>query len=122
MNLNLKFANGQGEFFSTLSQRVNTYFKSNNIQRTANSEMVVKTVFMFTLYLVPYFILIGGNVTSQWGMLGLCFVMGLGTAGIGLSVMHDANHGSYSAKNWVNNLMGISLNVVGGHAINWKVQ
>src|SRR5260221_579581 len=122
MNLNLKFASGQGEFFSTLSQRVNTYFKSNHIERTANSEMVIKTVFMFTLYFVPYSILMSGNVINLWIMLGLCFVMGLGTAGIGLSVMHDANHGSYSNKNWVNSLLGISLNVVGGHAINWKVQ
>jgi len=36
--------------------------------------------------------------------------------------MHDANHGSYSSKNWINNLLGISLNVISGHAINWKVQ
>jgi len=122
MNLNLKFAPGKADFFSTLSQRVNSYFKNNSIERTANSEMVVKTVFMFSLYFIPYFILIGSVVTNIWGMLGLCFVMGLGTAGIGLSVMHDANHGSYSSKSWVNNLLGISLNMVGGHAINWKVQ
>ncbi len=122
MNLNLKFATGRADFFSTLSQRVNSYFKTNNIDRTANLEMVVKTIFMFTLYLTPYFILISGVVTSVWGMLGLCLVMGLGTAGIGLSVMHDANHGSYSAKNWINNIMGLSLNIVGGHVINWKVQ
>ena len=122
MNLNLKFAPGKADFFTTLSQRVNSYFKSNSIERTANSEMVVKTLFMFSLYFIPYFILISGMVTNLWGMLGLCFAMGLGTAGIGLSVMHDANHGSYSSKNWINNLLGVSLNVIGGHAINWKVQ
>jgi len=122
MNLNLKFAPGKADFFSTLSQRVNSYFKNNSIARTANIEMVVKTVFMFSLYLIPYFIIISGVVTNLWGMLGLCCVMGLGVAGIGLSVMHDANHGSYSNKEWVNNLLGISLNIIGGHAINWKVQ
>src|SRR5258708_7181851 len=122
MNLNLKFAPGHTDFFSILSQRVNSYFKANNIDRTANREMVVKTVFMFSLYFIPYFILISGTFTNPWAMLGLCFIMGLGTAGIGLSVMHDANHGSYSSKTWINNLMGISLNIVGGHAINWKVQ
>ncbi|MGC4022764.1 MAG: acyl-CoA desaturase [Cyclobacteriaceae bacterium] len=122
MNLNLKFAPGKGDFFSTLNQRVNSYFKSNNIERTANYEMVIKTVFMFSLYFTPYFILISGAVTNIWLMYGLCIVMGLGVAGIGLSVMHDANHGSYSNKNWVNNLLGISLNLIGGHALNWKVQ
>ncbi|HEV8511633.1 MAG TPA: acyl-CoA desaturase [Cyclobacteriaceae bacterium] len=122
MNLNLKFAPGKADFFLTLSQRVNSYFKNNNIERTANIEMVVKTVFMFSLYLIPYFIVISGVVTNLWGMFGLCCVMGLGIAGIGLSVMHDANHGSYSSKTWVNDLLGISLNIIGGHAINWKVQ
>jgi linoleoyl-CoA desaturase len=48
--------------------------------------------------------------------------MGFGIAGIGLSVMHDANHGAYSNKPWVNNLLGFSLNLVGGNAFNWKVQ
>ncbi len=122
MNLNLKFAPGKADFFSTLSQRVNSYFKTNNIERTANAEMVVKTIFMFSLYFIPYFVLISGVFTSLWGMLGLCLVIGLGKAGIGLSVMHDANHGSYSTKNWINNLLGISLNLIGGHALNWKVQ
>lgn len=122
MTLNLKFAKGKTEFFSTLNQRVNSYFKSNNLERTANTEMFVKTMFMFALYFVPYFVLISGVVTSLWGMFGLCLVMGLGVAGIGLSVMHDANHGSYSSKPWVNNLLGTSLNLIGGHALNWKVQ
>jgi linoleoyl-CoA desaturase len=122
INLNLKFANKQQDFFVTLNQRVNQYFKSNKIERTANSEMVIKTIFMFSLYLVPYFLLISGVTTNVWMMLGLCAVMGLGMAGIGLSIMHDANHGSYSSKQWVNDLLGRSLNLVGGHAINWKVQ
>lgn len=122
MNLNLKFAPGNADFFTTLTQRVNAYFKTNQIERTANSEMVVKTVFMFALYFVPYFVLISGSVTNAWAMLGICLIIGLGKAGIGLSVMHDANHGSYSTKNWVNNMMGISLNLIGGHVINWKVQ
>jgi linoleoyl-CoA desaturase len=49
-------------------------------------------------------------------------VMGIAVGGIGLSVMHDANHGAYSQKQWVNNLLGLSLNIVGGNAFNWKVQ
>lgn len=117
-----KFARGQSEFYATLTQRVNAYFKNNNIQRTANTEMVVKTVFMFALFFVPYIFLITGTFPNLPVFYGLYFIMGLGTAGIGLSVMHDANHGAYSNKPWVNNLLGFSLNVVGGHAFNWKIQ
>ena len=122
MSKTIKFARGQAEFFTTLTQRVNAYFTTNNIQRTANTEMVIKTIFMFSLYLFPYFMMISGVFTSVWVMWALYAVMGLGKAGIGLSIMHDANHGSYSNKPWVNNVLGASLNLVGGHAFNWKVQ
>lgn len=118
----VKFASGQSEFHTTVIQRVNTYFKSNNLSRNANQAMVVKTIIMFLLYFIPYAITLTGVVTSFGVYLGLYFIMGIGIAGIGMSVMHDANHGSYSIKPWLNDFLGFSLNVVGGNAFNWKVQ
>jgi linoleoyl-CoA desaturase len=61
-------------------------------------------------------------ITGTLAVAGLCVLMGVGIGGIGLSVMHDANHGSYTNKKWVNNLLGYSLNLIGGNAFNWKVQ
>jgi linoleoyl-CoA desaturase len=84
--------------------------------------MVIKTIFMFTIYFVPYALMITGTVSGIWSMFALCVVMGFAIGGIGLSIMHDANHGSYSNKSWVNNLLGLSLNLVGGNAFNWKIQ
>ena len=121
-NQNLRFATGNAQFFATATQRVNQYFKENNISKHANTEMVIKTIFMLSLFLVPYFLLLTGVVYGTLGMILTAIVMGLGMAGIGLSIMHDANHGAYSSKTWVNDLMGMTLNLVGGHAFNWKVQ
>lgn len=118
----IKFSSARADFFSTLNQRVNEYFKSNNISRYANTQMKVKTVFMFALYSVPYFLMITNTITNGWVMLALCVAMGFGVAGIGLAVMHDANHGAYSNKSWINNAIGYSLNVMGAGAFNWKVQ
>ena len=84
--------------------------------------MRIKTVFMFALCFAPYVLMITETVTNGWAMFGLCLLMGTGIAGIGLAVMHDANHGSYSNKSWINNLVGYSLNVMGAGAFNWKVQ
>jgi len=84
--------------------------------------MVIKTIFMLSLYTIPYALMISGIFSSVWMMWALYAVMGFGKAGIGLSIMHDANHGSYSTKAWVNNFFGATLNLVGGHAFNWKVQ
>ena len=118
----LKFANNHRDFAATLNKRVNEYFKLKNTSRYANPEMIVKTVIMFSLYFVPYSLILGEAVTSTAGLLSLVAVMGFGLAGIGLSVMHDANHGAYSKKSGVNNLIGYSLNLIGANAFNWKVQ
>ncbi len=48
--------------------------------------------------------------------------MGVGMAGVGMNVMHDGNHGSYSNKKWVNKLMGSSIYILAGNVYNWKVQ
>jgi linoleoyl-CoA desaturase len=118
----IRFSTAKADFFATLTVRVNDYFKSESLSRNANSEMVAKTIFMYSLYFIPYFLMLTGAVSSLAGMLGLCILMGVGAAGIGLSVMHDANHGAYSKKQWLNNLIGYSLNVVGGCSFNWKIQ
>jgi linoleoyl-CoA desaturase len=105
-----------------LNKRVNEYFKSNHISRTGNAEMVVKTLFMFVLYLAPYALIVSGIVTTSWILILLVVLMSLGLGGIGLSVMHDANHGAYSGRTWVNTLVGYSLNMVGANSFNWKMQ
>ena len=122
MSKTIKFGTRQQEFYTTLSQRVNNYFKSKNLSRNANKEMVIKTLFMFALFFVPYIVCISGAVTGFWVYMLLSIMMGLGVAGIGLSIMHDANHGAYSSTPWINDLMGYTLNLVGANAFNWKIQ
>jgi len=118
----LRFAEGNRSFVAMLNKRVNHYFSANGISKYGNSEMFLKTVIMFLIYLIPYLLIITSAVTNVWALLALIVVMGLGAAGIGLAVMHDANHGAYSKKQWVNNLIGSSINLLGMSAINWKLQ
>jgi linoleoyl-CoA desaturase len=112
----------RGDFFTTLNQRVNQYFTQNNISRFANASMVVKTIAMFAIYIVPYFLLVTATVTHPLAVIALWAMLGLGMAGIGFSVMHDANHGSYSRKTWANKMLGSSLNFLGGSMTTWKIQ
>jgi len=118
----ITFSTSSKNFVATLNSRVNHYFKSHNISRHANSEMVFKTIIMFSLYFLPYSLILSSVVTGTLGLLMLVVIMGFGLAGIGLSVMHDANHGAYSKKSWVNTLVGYSLNLIGANAFNWKMQ
>jgi len=109
------------KFFKTLNKRVNNYFKENNIKRTGDWRIWLKTIVMFTLFLAPYFLLLTLNIPG-WGQLLLTIIMGTGMAGVGMNVMHDGNHGSYSNKEWVNRLMGSSIYILAGNVYNWKVQ
>lgn len=109
------------EFYKVLRKRVNQYFKEKNVSRFANTNMVLKTLFMLTLYTVPFIfsLLILENtalIVLMW------IIMGFGMAGIGLSIMHDANHGAYSKKEFINKSLGKLLVVVGGSDVNWRVQ
>lgn len=122
MKPQIKFINiDKTQFFNTLKERVDNYFFENNISQHANFNMVLKTVFMLCLYFVPYFLIMTQGF-SQSLMWILTLVMGLGLAGIGMGVMHDANHGAYSSNPIINKLFSVSLSLVGGDNKNWKTQ
>ena len=76
----------------TAKKRVDDYFRTHNISKFGNYKMVIKTIAMFIIFLGPYAILMSNIVTNGWALLGLCILMGIGMSGVGLSVMHDANH------------------------------
>ncbi len=111
----------KAKFFRTLNKRVNSYFKENNLKKTGNWKLYIKAIIMFALYLVP-FVLILTISMPNWLQLLLVVIIGVGMAGVGMNVMHDSNHESFSSKKWVNKLMGSSLYLLAGNVFNWKVQ
>jgi len=121
-NITVKFSRvDSAKFFKTLNKRINTYFKENNLKKTGNWKLYLKTAVMFTIFLLPYFLILTLDM-PQWLQLLMTVVIGIGMAGVGMNVMHDGNHGSYSSKKWINNLMGSSIYILAGNAFNWKVQ
>ncbi len=111
----------KASFFRTLNKRVNTYFKEHNVKRTGNWKLYTKAILMFAIFLVPFVLILTIDM-SQWIKLALTILMGIGMAGVGMNVMHDANHESFSKRKWVNKLMGSSIYILAGNVYNWKVQ
>jgi linoleoyl-CoA desaturase len=83
--------------------------------------MVVKTIILLSTYLIPFIIVLFVSMPTSI-MLLLFSLMGIALAGIGMSVMHDANHGSYASNRTVNYWMSHTLNLLGGSVFNWKLQ
>jgi linoleoyl-CoA desaturase len=108
-------------FKKVLNKRVDGYFERMGLSRHHTPAMVVKTVVMLMLLVVP-FSLILANLFPFWINMVLYLVMGVGVAGIGMSVMHDGNHSSYSSNRVTNRLMGLTMNLIGADAYNWKIK
>ncbi len=112
----------QPEFFLELTKKVNGYFKEKGISKYANANMVIKTIFMLALYFVPFLLMVTGVASTAGSVMLMWGLMGLGMSGIGLSIMHDANHGAYSKNKYINNALGYLINFLGAYHINWKIQ
>jgi linoleoyl-CoA desaturase len=117
------FAKQDGmKFFRTLNSKVNNYFKENNISRQGGFSMYLKASIMAAIFTVPL-ILLSCNVVSHPLLVILFYLIsGIGMAGIGMGIMHDANHGSLSKRSTVNNIFSRSLDFMGCSSAVWKLQ
>lgn len=113
--------NNPSDFYKVLRLRVNNYFKEKQISRHANANMVVKTIFMLALYLIPFSFILFTDLSTLMNYF-MWVIMGFGMSGIGLSVMHDANHGAYSKNENVNKFIGKIIYFIGGSDVNWRIQ
>lgn len=110
------------DFAKTLRSRVTVYFNTHQENRNANNAMVIKTVVMLSLFFIPLIFLGSGFIKNSGLMFALYIISGFGMAGIGMGVMHDAIHGSYSKKKWINKMLGYSFNMIGANATVWSIQ
>ena len=60
-------------------------------------------------------------VTKETSFL-LALIYGVSQAFIGLNVQHDANHGAASKRPWVNDLLGLGADFIGGSKWLWMEQ
>ena len=110
------------DFMIELREKVDAYFQETNLSKHANINTVIKSLVMIILYLGPYFLMVTGVISSPYLILLCWIVMGFGMAGVGMDLMHDANHGSYSSHKWINKGLGKSLYLLGGLPATWQIQ
>src|SRR5688500_178432 len=113
------FNNKKSAFYSTLKANVDQYFKENNIKKTGNWTLYSKALILIPSAIAIYVVLLTADYSAFLG-ISLAALLGFIIASIGFNVMHDACHGSYSSKKWVNDTLGLTLNALGGNAFIWK--
>jgi linoleoyl-CoA desaturase len=80
--------------------------------------MYLKTAVLFGAFATFYGLLVFAAQT-WWQALPLAIMLGLTTAGIGFNVQHDGGHEAYSNRSWVNKLMSLTLDLIGGSSYLW---
>src|SRR5436190_6936838 len=107
-------------FVRDVKAGVAAYFETSHRSSKGNWSMWVKTLLLFGLVVGTYAAIMSNRFTPL-AMLGLAVLLGIGIAGVGFSVSHDALHGAYSDNPTVNYLLGLSFDLLGANSYIWKI-
>lgn len=113
------YNNKNAVFFQSVKTAVDDYFLKTGAKKTGNIFLYLKTATLIPSAIIIYFLLLFVQMPLALDII-LSLLLGFVMASIGFNVMHDANHGSYSTKKWVNNCLGLTLNALGGNSFIWK--
>ncbi|WP_339790824.1 MAG: fatty acid desaturase family protein [Imperialibacter sp.] len=116
-----KFSSQGNSFYGELRSRINEYFQEAGKPSTGNYKLYFKAV-VLVLSWVGFYIHLVFFTPGTWLALTESVIMGGLTAAIGFNVMHDGSHGSFSRKEWVNKLAGLSLNFLGANVFMWNTK
>lgn len=83
--------------------------------------MYVKTAIILSTIVASYY---GAfyACTSLQACIACAVMLGIGMGEVGVSIMHDANHGAYCNVPWVTWLMSATLDAVGASSFMWRQQ
>ena len=117
----IRFSNRDAKaFVKDVRSRAAEHFAQTGRSRKADWRMVVKTIAILGVTVGAYGLIMTGQL-SLGQMWFLSFVVGLGMAGIGFSVAHDALHGAYSSNRFVNAALGFTFDLMGANGYMWKI-
>jgi linoleoyl-CoA desaturase len=119
-NPTISFQKQPSDFYPVLRKRVDQYFKDNKLSKYANRKMIMLSIFILLVHASTYGLLLS-NLFGPAVLLGLCVIHGFFTAQIGLSIGHDAIHGSYSANGKVNRRIALLFNFIGANDYVWSI-
>jgi linoleoyl-CoA desaturase len=114
----LRFA-ADNDFQLELRRRVEEFIRRSHLQQRDCPRMYLKTIIVLGTFAAAYVLLVF-FARSGWQGLPLALLLGLATAEIGFNIQHDGGHKAYSDRPWVNKLMAMTLDMVGGSSYVWR--
>jgi linoleoyl-CoA desaturase len=106
-------------FQRELRRRVEHDFAQRGRSQRDSTQMYLKTAIILAAFAITYAALVF-FASAWWQVVPLGILLGVVTAGIGFNIMHDGGHQAYSEHPWINRLMALSLDLVGGSSYIWQ--
>ncbi|MEO7425117.1 MAG: acyl-CoA desaturase [Fibrobacteria bacterium] len=113
----LKFGKADN-FQIELRRRVDAYFESTGRPQRDCPQMFAKTAVILSVHASAYGLL-AFYASTWWQAFPLAILLGLTTAEIGFNIQHDGSHRAYSEHQWINRLMAMTLDLIGGSSYIW---
>jgi linoleoyl-CoA desaturase len=110
---------GHNEFQLEVRRRVSAHLRAAGRPERGGIGMYAKTAVILAAFASSYVLLVF-VATAWWQALPLAVALGLTIVAIGFNIMHDANHDAYSERQWVNRVMTMTLDLVGGSSHFWQ--
>jgi len=117
----VSFNNTHNPFFKSVKEKVDLYFKSNNLEPAGNHPLYVKGLIQVVSAASIYVVLVFFTPSTIPAIL-LCMLFGINLAAIGFNIMHEGGHNSFSKYNWINKISAYSLNALGANTYFWKIK
>jgi len=106
------------DFDRELRRRVDDFFQGARLSKRDSPRMYAKSALTLAAFAALYLLLVLWS-SVWWQSLPLAILLGLSTAAIGFNIQHDGGHRAYSDRPWVNKLMALSLDLLGGSSYVW---
>lgn len=114
----VRFVKNEG-FLRTLRGRIDGYFEETGQSKRDLPRMYFKT-FVIMTWTVASYVLLVFFATTFWQAALAITSLALAMCAVGFNIQHDGGHGAYSDKKWVNNMMAMTLDMLGGSSYVWK--
>ena len=114
-----KFARDHVGFQAELRRRVAAYFAETGKSEQDCWQMYLKTA-LIAAWTAAAYVLLVFYAEAWWQAVPLALCLAGGMAVVGFSIQHDGGHRAYSRREWVNQLMAFSLDLIGASSYLWR--
>jgi linoleoyl-CoA desaturase len=116
----IKFSSG-GAFHRAVEARVRQMTSDQRLVRRAYRLLWLKAAFALTWAATSYIVLVF-FAHGLPAVIAASVSLGVAGSGIGFMIMHDANHHAFARRRWVNRVMSLSLDLIGGSSYVWAAK